>query len=265
MAARNEITLGYGGGAYINGQPVLITSGNISQTVNEPVVLPYDMPHITGDGADRFDINLGDGTYSYNGSISFDYTLEAVEELITKTFLSRNSEFDVVIHNGDQSYQLNKCKWSSFTISVSPQSLVTGSISFQSTNGNKQVLEAYSGAIQYIFDHELLAYWNTGNEEIESFNISLNQGLTPVYLNGNQYNPAYIRGGAITGTIQVNAWERWLTHTSVKIANKNIAFSKFLKEAMEFTYGGPAATGYHNYTVTVHGDTASNEQILVVT
>ncbi len=266
--ARTEVVLGYGGGAKIDGVSVFITSGNINQNVTEPTVLPFDMPHTHSprDG-DRFNIALGPGIYAYSGSIAFDFTLEAVEKLITKDFLSRNKEFEIIIHNGHKAYTLQKCKWGSFTISVTPNSLVTGNISFQATNNegdDPNVINPIETDMEYIFDEELLAYWHTGNEEIESFDLSLNQGLTPVYLNGNLNNPAYIRGGAITGEIQVNAWETWLEHTSVQFAGKTIKFAEYLKETMEFTYGGPAATGMHNYTVTIYGEENSSKQILEV-
>ena len=73
--ANSSITLGYGGGAIIDNAKVLITSGNLSRNLSVPYIRPFSAPF---DASKRMQLKIGDGVYSYSGSISFDMTVENI-------------------------------------------------------------------------------------------------------------------------------------------------------------------------------------------
>jgi len=266
MPTINDVLLGYGGGAKIGDTSVLITGGNLNVGRAGPIINAYKTPL---DSAPAHPIILGASTYTFSGTINFDYTLRAVHGVggvggfINKEFLKRNHEFDVLISDGNRKYKMEKCKWSSFMVSGAPNSMITGSIAFSSTNGTYTELQP-GGEVEYIFDDELLSYWYTGEEEVESFNLSLSQTLTPQFMNGNLTNPTYIRCGFMEASLQVSSWDTWLAHRSINIADKKVRFKSYYSETEDFTYGGQTATGTHSYTIKLFSETNSDEDILLI-
>lgn len=259
----SDVLLGYGGGAKIDGTNVLITGGSLSSSMTVPLITALKSPI----GASNvYNVVTGSALYTFTGSVNFDFTIPAVNGFITNTFLKRNHEFNINISDGHKHYKMEKCKWSSFSVNASPGSLVSGSISFTATNGTYTVLQD-GVAPDYIFNdsNPLLSYWYTGETEVESFTLSLSQSLTPVFLNGNQTNACYIRAGVLDASLQVSSWESWLTHTSIKIASKTVAFSKNYMESKGFSYGGATATGTHSYTVKVAAESNADEEVLSIT
>ena len=265
MADKIGVTLGYGGGAKINGQSVFVTSGNLSRTTDIPSVQPYDMKTGSSTTWQRGKIVMGKGYHHFTGSISFDMTVQAVSSLITSQFLSRNSEFPIYISDGHANFEMNKCKWSSFSLSASPNSLVTGSI-----NDFKEDLQTSSSTAPYIFTDDLLAYWQTGDVNtdknfVESFTLTLSQTLTATHLNTPKLSmPAYIRCGALDVSLQITCWEDWFSHNSINIGPTKITLTNQLIESMEFSTGGPTDTGSHSYTMKAFSLTSSAEKLFTI-
>ena len=244
-----NIKLGYGGGASIDGAPVLLTGGSLNKALAVPKIEPFGTPN-TGDS--RMAVQTGYGTWAYSGSVSFDWTLSAVNDLITSAFLVRNHEFDVVISDGNKIYTASDCKFSSVSISASAGALVTGSVEFQTCADFTE-----AGSVTYLFDqdeHLLVKYWQSGNTGVESFNLTISQNLSPVYLNWNsgsdddRTRPQYLRAGLWDITLEVTAFTGWLNHTQVNVGPKVINITQGAFESKGFSYGGVSETGAHNYT-----------------
>lgn len=308
-----EITLGYGGGAYINvngGKDedcdwcwLLINSGNLSKSIQVPNILPYDMEldftddDLKGYGSTsiRNEIALGTGLIGFQGSINFAITETALKKLITHKFISRNNVFDISIFDGRSTLEVKCCYWTNFTISGSPRQVLTGSLSFVSTNNQYEdfcvfrdgelikkpiyitkdgkengtseevsvdpmkIKNNEKGAYQG-FDEHLIEYWNTGSNGLESFNLSFTREAQPVYLNTPSRNPAYIRVGKINLSGSFSTWKDWLDTKHIYIADKKIMFYGFSSnENSSFSFNGIDDTGKYDYSIRLYNITGSSK------
>ena len=249
-APTSSIKLGYGGGAKINGAPVLITGGSLSKTLTVPKIEPFGTPNTS---ASRAPVVLGTGIWSYTGSLSFDWTLSAVSALVTSSFLVRNKVFDVIISDGNKTYTASDCKFGSVSISASANALVSGTMDFQTCTDFTE-----AGTVDYIFDqntHALIKYWQTGYTGVESFTLTITQNLTPVCLNwvngtdAERTRPQYLRAGLWDISLEVAAFTGWLAATQVSVGPKVINILQGMVESKGFSYGGTNETGSHNYTL----------------
>ena len=122
----SEITLGYGGGAYINvngGEEkedvcwLMINSGSLTKNVRVPTFMAYDMGLDYDNKANvRSEIALGSGLIAYQGSINFAITQSALNKLFTHSFLSRNNVFDMQICDGRSTLDMKCCYWTQFSL-----------------------------------------------------------------------------------------------------------------------------------------------------
>ena len=266
-----KITLGYGGGAFINvngGKEenlcwVFMNSGNMSKSVNIPNFLAYNMdldfdntPNV------RNDVALGVGLNSFQGSLNFAITQGALDKLFNKVFINRNNVFDVYINDGRKELELKCCYWNSFSIQGSPRQVLTGSINFVSTNNQQEdfVVRDKPKNIHRGFDEKLVEYWNTGSEGLETFSLSFTRETTPVYLNTELNNPTYIRTGKINLTGQFSSWKNWFETKEIRIANKKLSFYGLpVRDSSSFSYDGTDDTGKHNYSIRLYNITDSSK------
>ena len=306
-----EITLGYGGGAYINVSGgngldlcwLMINSGNLSKNTNIPSVLPYDMELDVNDSTGygktsvRNEIALGTGVVGFQGSINFAITQSALNKLLTHQFISRNNVFDISIFDGRSQLEVKCCYWTSFTITGNPRQVLTGSLSFISTNNQyedflvfrknkdsenlKLLKEVYRyhpgkgylvGAEEYDgekpmvdevyngFNEKLIEYWNTGSNGLESFTLNFTREAQPVYLNTGSRTPAYIRVGKISLSGSFSTWKDWLKTKNIYIANKNIVFYGFSStDNSSFSFDGIDSTGKYDYSIKLYNITGSSK------
>lgn len=262
--AINNIELGYGGNATIDGHYVLVTSGGLSKALNMPFVTPYDTP--VGE-ENRTKVKMGDGVYSYSGNLSFDMSLDAVENLISNSFLVRNNEFDVLIGDGHKGYSISKCKFDSVSFSASVGALFTGTVSFQSTDDFTKNMGG--PAKKYMFDDELsnqlVKYWHTGAVGVESFTVSISQSITPVYLNVDDQDPQYLRAGLWDLTFEISAWDDWYEHQTLKLGKRRINILTGESTAWNYNYGGQNETGSHSHTYTAYAINNSDREFFTIT
>lgn len=268
--AETGIVLGYGGGVNLIDSDSLsdnwlfLTGGSLARNHTVPLFQPFGMPN---NKDVRGPIALGKGKTTFSGNINIDFSNKALS-LITN-LSKRNKEYDIVIHDGRIGYKLPKCKFDSFSISASPQSLVTGTMSFQSVNLKEEDFTEYSGSVPYLFDdtsnNQLIKYWHTGETDVESFTFNWSQSISPSFLNNEADTPEYIRGGAITVTLSITAWREWLDHKSIKMGDRTIQINTGVKESMEFSYGGQSETGTHTYTFKGYSETDSGANFFTIT
>lgn len=270
-----EITLGYGGGAYINingGKTpdycwVFMNSGSLTKTLNAPNFLAYNMeldfdetPNV------RNDVVLGSGLVGFQGSLNFAITQSSLNKLFDKVFINRNNVFDIGINDGRKILELKCCYWNSFSISGSPRQILTGSLNFVSTNNQLSDFEIYdsselSDSVYHMgFNEKLIEYWNTGAKGIETFSLNFTKETTPVYLNTETNTPAYIRVGKLNLTGQFSSWKNWFDTKEIRISNKVLSFKgETVRDSAGFSFQGIDNTGMHNYSLKLYNLSNSSE------
>ncbi len=197
-----------------------VNSASITRSLQIPTQNSYYLPFDRQSAARapaQSQIRLGYGIYSYNGEISFEFTKGMLRflsnnvnnggrSMLGESF-DRNAIFDVQFFDGKRTCSIYNCVWNSISINAQPNSLVTGSISFQSNNGYHSNLFLYNDNVlpNYRFDDSDLniPYWETGADEFETFSISFDRNVSPVYLNNDLKCPSYLRAGMITSSMNV--------------------------------------------------------------
>jgi len=194
-----------------------VTSASITRTLQIPTQNSYYLPFSSEKSSSSpalSPIRLGYGVYSYSGEISFEFTEGMLRFLSDsnadgspgETF-ARDAIFDVQFFDGRRTCTIYNCVWSALSIQAQPNSLVTGSISFQTNNGYNSDLLIYNGNVlpNYRFDDADLniPYWQTGASEFESFSISFERSVQPVYLNNDLKCPSYLRPGMVSSSMSV--------------------------------------------------------------
>lgn len=272
----SQITLGYGGGAYINinggmSSPnycwFLINSGSFTKTLNVPNFLAYNMDYDFNSDIPnvRNDVALGCGLVGFNGTLNFAITQSSLNKLFNELFINRNNVFDAIIYDGRKTLEIKCCYWNSFSISGSPRQVLSGSINFVSTNNQNENFNIYEGNPVGIgayegFSEKLIEYWNTGSKGVETFNLNFTREATPVYLNTKSNNPAYIRIGKINLTGRFSSWKNWFDTKEIRIANKKLVFKgEAVRDSADFNFQGIDDTGMHNYSIKLYNISNSSE------
>ena len=249
--------LGFSGGGSINGVPVLITSGSASIEVSPAYVSPMSIPHPrSGGGPYRGQVYIGDGTAITNGSLAFDMTTSSAQ--LVKALSVRGKQFNVVFTDGTNGSQLTECVASSVTASGSANGIVTASVSFMS---GAEWTEYGKGAI-WLREHELTAYWASGNTNVRDWSYTFNTSLEPVYLNNRSYFPAYIKCGMSSVSLQMTCYDREL-HERVIISTSGFNLSGVVT-ADGYNFGGTSDIGtyVHTFTGTASLDEGSGAVVL---
>lgn len=210
-----------------------VNSASVTRSVNVPTINAYYLPFQTDDEDKmkevKSSIRCGYGTVSFSGNIDFDMTYGALKLLTAdknKTYGSmfqRSSLFHVQFFDGMHTCTLYNCVWNSFSISCQANSLITGSLAFQSNNGycenlmitkNKDVTEeagnGTSSSQMLDFDQNdlLIPYWQTAMDKgydsvLTQFSIGFDKNVQPVFLNNIWRTPSYLKPGLIT--VNLNA------------------------------------------------------------
>jgi len=95
---------------------------------------------------------------------------------------------------------LTNCKWQNINIQCNASALIDVSISFQSTNGGLSDLTKIQFNEELLYndsEYDLIPYWETGVENMASFQLQFERNLVPVYLNNKILTPLYLRPGVL--------------------------------------------------------------------
>ena len=262
---RATITLGYGGHAILNisggkGEDncwVMMVSANLSKTINVPSYIGYnmDLDEENIPSTRRNDVALGSGLIGFNGSISFNLTQGALDKLFSMDFVNRFNVFDLTINDGKEELYLPCCYWNSFNLSASPRSVLTGTISFVSTNNQNKDFQIKTENFEHYrgFSEKLVEYWNTGSDGLESFDISFSREAIPVYLNTDSDLPTYIRCGKVMLNCNFTSWKDWFEVKRIRISNKKLMFyGEDVRESKNFSFQGTNNTGLHSYSIRLY-------------
>ena len=249
--------LGFSGGGAIDGIPVLITAGSAAVEISPSYVSPMSIPHpSSGGGPYRGQVYIGDGTAITNGSLSFDMTTSSAQ--LVKVLSSRGKQFDVVFTDGTNGSQMKKCVASSVSATGSVNGIVTASVSFMCGSEWTDT----GGPGNWLREHELTAYWASGNTNVRDWSFSFNTSLEPVYLNNKSYFPAYIKCGMSSVSLQMTCFEREL-HERVVISTSGFQLTGIVtSDGYNFGGTGDIGTYVHTFTGTASLDEGSDAVVL---
>lgn len=271
---KRDIVIGYGGYAKISGSSIStylhVTNANFGLQFQRPThncifaPVPYEISVNSANFNDASvsQIILDVGTAIINGSISFDLSKDNIDKLISGNFLCRGNTFGLELYDGRIGYQIQDCSWTSVSFAASPGGLVQGQISFVALNDNKTIIKKVNQktSSDYIFKDQLIAYWQAGAQNIQSFSVNFSLQVQPVYLNNGFIMPTYFRYGNLGIKMDISSFLDWegLTSTSslidsnkftLKIAEKSIKINNKITEVQQFTQNGINDVGMHNYSI----------------
>lgn len=219
-----------------------ITSG--SADVTQAYVLEPQY-YATMDETVAKDINLGRGTNSVSGSVSFEFTRGLIDNIFTISevntnnslpFFARNRYLSIYIADGSNLVTMSKAVWSSFSLSAEANSLVTGNLSLDIFGSsidisNPSNITVNPSNTDY---YELEKYWQYGisGKGITGFNFDCSRSTSAVYLNNLLEGPSYYIVGKLEVEIKVDV----LGHYELAEGDLAFALGKTKKMTLKNSY-----------------------------
>jgi hypothetical protein len=260
MAIDTARRLGYGGSAEIDATQVLITSGNFDKNLTPSYLEPLELPPAD---VRRSRIRHAAGTHVYTGSISFDVTEKflAAFDSVDAGLLQRFYEFKVGINDGEDEYVYEQCRLTSMSLSAAPAGLIAGTISVMA----RDEMEAGSIANNYILDDAdqvPIGYWWSGNTDVREWTFTMNQDVTPVYINENQTWPKYLKCGLVSYSLDV------VTYTEADVDAIDIRTKSFTltgdTTSNGYSYGGQTGLGMYSHSFETAAVAASGSSGIII-
>jgi hypothetical protein len=280
MATDYGFLLGYAGYGKIGESNVRILSGNVMRTLQIPTAnsfysgtdnLNYSSDS-SGSGIPISKIRLGYGVYSFNGNITLEITKAWLQSFLTSSLFQRTHSFNLIMNDGEQKLTLNGNVWSSISFNYAAQQIPTCSISFQSYNGkndggkNEDLSITSVTPTQQTAPSDFINYWESGisGMECESFNLTFNRQVTPVYLNGSGKVPSYIKASLTEMDISATCYDVSLPSSpftinlgGVKIRIPNATIDEVLQNK-SYNLSGLNSAGMRVFTLTGIRDSSTN-------
>ena len=236
-------------------------SGNITRALNVPTINSYFLPESGSapiDGTPQTQalspIRVGFGTYQYSGSISYEMTT-GMANMLGDNFFNRASLFDVQFYDGRKTCTVRNCAWNNFSISGQPNSAVSVSLGYQTTNGYMEDLDVQTGSLKdYSFDSEdlLVPYWQTGAPGIVDFSLAFDRSITPMYLNNTFKGPSYLKVGMLNVTVQMNTMDYLDSMDEeslvIRIGPKNVTLNKKVLTNLDYNMSTLSDVGMKSYS-----------------
>lgn len=260
------IRLGYGGYANLDGETVLITSGNMENNVSPAYTNGYAMPN---DNSSRSKILHSDGTVTHTGQIGFDLTTSSLNA-VTR-LLQRNKRFTVGLYDGQYGMEMKDCVAESISLSGSPSGLLSGSVSFTSEKPS-QKKSSSSTNIRDNFIGEIIPYWWSGNSYVRDWALSFSQSVSPRYANKNEYllidegilasSPLYLFVGEVECRLDFSTFCPLVTDTvyirtdAIKIVGRTVSTG--------YALTGQNDLPTYKYSIVSHAVGFNNENMLTI-
>jgi len=158
----------------------------------------------------RIKVIIADGNLSREISVGFDCDNQTLPTLLDWLMTHRKNAIEVVIGTTDLSYlQFPSCVWSQLSLTGSANGLVTGTMTLPTLtvaavtdltwNGSDETFESVqnrsSVPVPAYPNDSLVPYWQTGNQDVTTWTISLSQLVDAKYLNNGEEGPMYFRVG----------------------------------------------------------------------
>lgn len=255
--------LGYGGSATIYGTQVLITSGSFDQSDAPSTLDMLDLPSISEGPVNRSRVKHGDGTTQYTGSVSFDVSTYAINQIVRRDVLmKRNFEYNVAITDGENSWEMEDCLTQNLSLSGAPGGLISASLSFAGTTARieNSVTNAY--ILNYDSDpqNQPGAYWWSGATDVRDWTFTFNQDVVPMYRNVDAMGPRYLRAGLVTYSLQVTTYSE-LDYNSISIMTRSFSLFGFTT-SKGYTFNGTNDLGMYSHTFETAATNVSDGPII---
>lgn len=248
---------GYYGGAKIAGSNVLLTSGNVANTL-EPAMLTMVStpksgmvgPVIHADGIETFTANMSFELYS-GSSGAFSSVIRRGEEI---SFMMSDG------YNGAE----GKGYVTSASFSVQSGGIIAGSVSLTCKD------EIKLGHVDntYLGTEIPMGYWTSGIGKVCGWSFEMSQEAQPMYANKDETKPHYIKIGNVTYTLNVDSYEKIEASTEVdSTKNFNLGIDEVtiigsITEA-GYSHGGQNGLGTYSYRF-VSGSTNGRNNMKVL-
>ena len=249
----------------MNGALVQVTSASISRQRNVPTLNSYYLPFLDDHGTATSPIKLGDGTYTFNGEITFELTNGTVNQLFKSSLFSRSSWFSVTFFDGERRCGISNCVWSNLTISCASGGAATMSISYMSNNGyqDRLLVDSTSGDFSYNDNDLLIPYWKCGHDDFLDFSINFSRNVSPVFLNNDLVVPSYLRPGLIEVSMNATTLKyigSWSNTINVKIGESHgITLLKAILQTTQYNMSSMSDTGAKTYAWNSIAETARGQ------
>ena len=243
------------------GTLVQATSASISRTKNIPQVMSYYLPFHDREGTARSQMLLGDGTYSFNGEVTFELTLGTLIEFVNEEFFERDTIFSMSFFDGQNVCSVTNCVWNNLQIQCHPGSLVTMSISYQSNNSYMDAIQvqpmAQDNGLIYDENDLLVPYWTCGREHFQELGITFERPVTPVFLNGDLKVASYLRPGLVSVSLNattieyIDDWDEMIRielGAGEDIEEHAIILKKSILQSCQYNMSTMSDTGAKTYT-----------------
>lgn len=213
------------------------------------------------------DINLGRGTNTVSGNVSFDMTRGLMENIFTITeantnnslpFFARNRYLSIYVADGANLISMPLAMWSSFSLEAPTNSLVTGSLSL-SLFGDSIDIGTPSNISVNPSDtdsYELEKYWQYGKSDvnIDGFTFACSRSISPVFLNNMLAGPSYYLVGKIEVEITVSILgnHSFLDGSDISFAlgrNRIMILKNAYASSRNYTLGSMNGAGSSSYTL----------------
>jgi len=253
--------LGFSGAGVVDNVQVLITAGTLTKERNIPYTTPLSLPKPTGitGSVSRTKVRYADGTYIVNGSISFDLSASSVSLMTKNRMLKRGYQFPVRVYDGEQGYQCSWCYVTSISLTGSVGGLITASVSFVSRGDWIEV----TGAGSFIGSEEPLGYWASGNSNVRDWTFNYNQPADPIYLNGDELWPRYIKVGLIDYTLDVTTYDEVLAHNTLLIYSASFSLTGNSR-TRSYNFNGTTDLGTFTHSFESSGQPGDGSDAVII-
>jgi len=251
MATEN-ITVGWGSVSRVFGIPVLANGGDVSLSKTPTYHNSIDIGSLS-DNSSRVKAIVADGTIVRQGNLSFDCDNDTLPSIINN-IKNRKDLFSVSLGTDDfKYYTVSDCAWTSLSLSASANALPTCSIAFLAKTVDDEYSPQSNSGIN-INDRELVPYWQTGNQDVLSWTISINQSVQPIYLNEATCYPAYFRFGTWDISLQIETIANYREHKELQVClGKLFEITKGTRIASSFTKASNNEPAHFSYSYNAHG------------
>lgn len=263
--------LGYGGSGEVDGKQVLITSGSLEQTNTPSFLEMYDISPTGSPMDSRSKVIHADGVSVSSGSISFDMTTAVLGVFTTGKLLARGYKFNIGIHDGESSWQLQDCYVTNLSLSGAASGLIGASVSvmskkLRSSGGvvNDYILETASGGGTNV----PFGYWWSGGTDVREWTLTMNQAVEPVYVNENISSPTpdpprYMKIGLIEYTLDVGLYSD-LTPSTITISSSSFTLTG-RTGVKGYSFAGLTDLGMYTHSFITGADASTGSGAVIIT
>lgn len=263
---------------------VLMTSGEFT-TARTPMVQTMASIREIDDHGSVIKVLLADGVEIINGSLGFDCNRTYMQTFLSWILEKRKESFSAYIGTENFKYlKVPSCTWNSVTFSSGEGSILNASMSFMS-NVKPDAINSTTQQFTSIFkDSNLIPYWQTGalldNDilKVVSWTITINQNVTPQYLNTQDFDlPAYFRVADWEFQINVQTLVSTQEYDKIQIGVMDtlapilMSFDESIQVNATAGFGGLDEMGHYQLSIELIGkpssytDDASYQQPFTIT